>query len=131
MPWQGKMLVLRARGGKARMYEIQEGGEVRVVNIKTPGEYELGELAPTDRNWLVWFNRPDAKGDRPNVFDALLEVDPRNGEPLREYRMKPPDKTPETVVSCFFDGEFWGLRQDAKEGKLKVVRGAAAPYRGK
>jgi hypothetical protein len=131
MPWQGKMLVLRTLAGKARMYEIQESGEVRVVNIKPPEGYELGELAPADKNWLVRFNRPDSKEHRPNAFDSLLEVDPQNGEPLREYRVKPPDKLPETVVSCFFDGEFWGLRQDVKEGQLRVVRDTAAPYRGK
>jgi len=130
MPWQSKMLVLLKRAGKPQMYEIQESGDVSVVNIKPPEGYELGELAPTDKNWLVRFNRPDSKGGRPDAFDSLLEVDPENGEPLREYRMKPPDKFPETVISCFFGGEFWGLRQDVKEGKLKVVRGTAAPYRG-
>ena len=48
MPWQGKMLLLRTFGSKARMYEIQESGEVRIVNIKPPEGYELGELAPTE-----------------------------------------------------------------------------------
>jgi hypothetical protein len=133
VPWQGKMLVLRTLGGKARMYEIQEGGEVRIVNIKLPAGYqleELEELVPTDKNWLVRFNKPDSKAGRSSAFDSLLEMDPQNGEPVRQYRVKPPDKLPETVVSCFFDGEFWGLRQDVREGKLRVVRGAAAPYRG-
>jgi hypothetical protein len=36
MPWQGKVLVLRTVASKARMYEIQESGEVRVVNITLP-----------------------------------------------------------------------------------------------
>jgi len=126
MPWQGKMLVLRTFASKARMYEIQESGEVRVVNIKLPEGYELVELAPTDKNWLVRFNTPESKGHRPDEYDSLLEVDPQNGEPLREYRVKSPDKLPETVVCCFFGGEFLGLRHDMKEGQLKVVRGTAA-----
>ena len=130
-PWHGRILFLRAFSGRPRVYEIQESGQTRVVSIKAPENYGIGGLISTDRNWFIYFNKPDAKGNRPDAFDSLLEVDPQTGKPLGEYRMGPPDKMPETVISCFFDGEFWGVRQDAKEQKLEVVRGTAAPYRGK
>ena len=130
-PWQGKILFKRELTGGARVYEIQESGDVRTVDIKPPRGYQIGTLIPSDRNWLLEFNKPDDKGVRPDRFDSLLEVDPQKGALLREYRLKPPAKFPETVVYCFADGEFWGIRRDAEEEKLKVVRGAAAPYRGK
>jgi hypothetical protein len=87
----------------------------------------VGDLASSDKNWLVRFNKPDSTGYRPDDYDSLLEVDPQNGEPVREYRLKPADKLSGTVVSCLFAAEFWGLRQDVKEGQLKVVRGTARP----
>jgi len=130
-PWQGKVLLWRRYTSIPRIYEIQESGQARVVNIKAPEGYDIGSPIRTDRNWFVSFNKPDAKGNRPETFDSLLEVNPQTGKPLGEYRMKPPDKMPETVISCFFDGEFWGVRQDTKGQKLEVVRGTAAPYRGK
>jgi hypothetical protein len=129
-PWQRKALFKREFTGGVRVYEIQEGGEVRVVNIKTPKDYEVSELIPSDRNWLLRFNKPDAKGVRPETYDWLLEVDPQTGQPLREYRVKPPDKLPETVVSCFAGGEFWGTLRDLKEQKIRVVRGTAELYKG-
>lgn len=131
-PWRGKILFKRELTGGARVYEIQDGGEVRVVDIKAPEGYNVGELVPTDKDWLFNVSRPDSKGVR---SDSLLEVDPENGEPLREYRLKPPDKFPEAVVSCFFDNEFWGIRVETKvetkEEKLRVVRGSASRYKGK
>ena len=131
-PWHGKMLMFRPLTSSPQIYEIQEGGEVRVVKVKAPEEYDIGPLVPTDGNWLVRFDRPDLEEkDRAYGWNSLLEVDPQTGEPLRAYRVKPPDKLPETMVACFFDGEFWGLRQDRKEEKLKVVRGTATPYQGK
>jgi hypothetical protein len=130
-PWNGKALLKREFTGSVRIYEIQESGNVRMVNIKAPEGYEISELIPSDRNWLLRFNKPDARGVRPDAFDSLLEVDPQNGEPLREYRVKLPDKVPQTVISCVADGEFWGARHDLKEEKLKVVRGTAELYRGK
>lgn len=131
MPWQGRVLLWRRYTSIPRIYEVQESGQARVVNIKAPEGYDIGSLIRTDRTWFVSFNKPDAKGNRPDAFDSLLEINPQTGKPLGEYRMKPPDQMPETVISCFFDGEFWGVRQDAKEQKLEVVRGTAAPYRGK
>jgi hypothetical protein len=130
-PWQGKFLLKREFSSSARVYEIQESGQVRVVNIKVPDGYELGVLIPTDTNWFFRFSKPDSKGNRPNTADSFLEVDPQNGKPLREYRLKPPDAMPDTVVSCFFDHEFWGIQRDAKEQKIRVVRGTAQPYQGK
>jgi len=129
-PWQNKILFKRELAGGARVYEIQESGDVRIVDIKPPEGYEIGGLIPADRNWLLRFNKPDDKGVRPDTFDSLLEVDPQNGEPVREYHLKPPYMDAETVVSCFAEGEFWGVHRDAKEEKLTVVHGAAAPYRG-
>jgi len=127
-PWRGKILFKREDAGAARVYEIQDGGEVRVVNVKVPDGYNIGGLVPTDGNWLFWINKPDS---REAGTESFLEVDPQNGEPLREYRVKPPDKSPETDVSCFFDGEFWGIRRDEKQQKLTVVRGSAELYRGR
>jgi hypothetical protein len=129
-PWQDKILFKRELNGGARVYEIQESGDVRSVDIKPPEGYEIGGLIPSDRNWLLRFNKPDAKGVRPDTFDSLLEVDPQNGNPVSEYHLKPPYTEPETGVSCFGEGEFWGVRRDAKEEKLTVVHGGAAPYRG-
>lgn len=131
IPSQGKMLLRRFFIDPPRIYEIQESGQSRIVNIKASEGYDIGLPIRTDRNWFVSFNKPDAMGNRPNAFDSFLEVDPQTGKPLGEYRMKSPDNAPETVISCFFDGEFWGVHQDAKEQKLKVVRGTAAPYQGK
>jgi hypothetical protein len=54
----------------------------------------------------------------------LFEVDPTNGELLREYRVKAPD----AGISCFLDNKFLAVRN--KDGKLTVVRGMAEPYRG-
>lgn len=127
----GKVLFRRFFIDPPRIYEIQESGQARIVRIKAPEGYDIGSPIRTDGNWFVSFNKPDAHGNRPHAFDSLLEVDSQTGKPLGEYRMKPPDKMPETDLSCFFDGEFWGVRQDAKEQKLTVVRGTAAPYKGK
>lgn len=129
--WQGKMLLWRMYTGIPRIYEIQESGQSRVVRINAPENYDVRSLIPTDRNWFLHVSKSDATGNQPDGIDSLLEINPQTGKPLAEYRMKPPDKMPETVISCFSDGEFWGVRQDAKEQKLEVVRGTAAPYRGK
>jgi hypothetical protein len=123
-PWNGRMLFFRNLTSSPRVYEIQEGGEIRVVNLKPPQGYRALGLFPTDTNWLVSFRSPAG------VW-SLFEVDPQNGELLKEYRMKAPDKVPDTIISCFFDGKFLGFRHDVKEGKLEVVRGMAEPYRGK
>jgi hypothetical protein len=130
-PAGGKVLFKREHTGRALVYEIQDGGQSRMVNIKAPEGYDVSELIPTDGNWLLRFNKPDAKGNRPNGFASFLEVDPQNGKALREYRLKLPYTMPETVISCYFDGEFWGVRHNAKEGNIKVVRGTAQLYRGK
>jgi len=129
-PSNGKVLFKREMTGRTRVYEIQESGDVRIVDVKPPEGYEIGNLIPSDRNWLLRFNKLDDKGVRPDMFDSLLEVDPQNGNPVSEYYLKPPYTEPETGVSCFAEGEFWGVRRDAKEEKLTVVHGAATPYRG-
>jgi hypothetical protein len=123
-PWRGKMLFSRALSNSPRVYEIQEGGAIRVVSIRPPEGYGGGGLLPSDGNWLMSFSNPAGVA-------SLFEVDPQNGKLLAEYRIKPPDKPRDTVLSCYFDGEFWGLRHDTKGGKLRVVRGAPQPYRGK
>jgi len=123
-PWRGKVLFSRALSNSPRVYEIQDGGGVRAVNVRPSEGYSGGGLLPTDADWLMGLFNPAG-------LWSLFEVDPQNGELMREYRMKVPDKVPDTVISCFFDGQFWGLRHDVKEGKLKVVRGTAQPYRGK
>ncbi len=109
------MLLWRAFMSQASVYEIQESGEARIVHIKAPPDYEMGQPIRSDRNWLLRFRKPNANGV-PDAFVSLLEVDPQNGEPLREYRVKQPDKLSETTVSCFSGGEFWGVRHDANEG---------------
>ncbi len=126
-PWHHEILLKREFGSTVRIYEIQESGQVRVTTVKVPEGYDIGPMVPSDKNWLFRFNQPNAHGDRPQVFDSLLEVDARNGQPLREYRLLPPDTAPETTLSCFFDGEFWGLRENKKESKIEAVRGVAAP----
>lgn len=130
-PWQGKVLLWRAYTSIPRAYEVQDSGQARMVTIKVPENYNVGGFIRTDHNWFMGFKRTDAKGNRPDSFDSLLEIDPQTGRPLGEYRMKPPDKMPGTIISCFFDGEFWGIRQNIEEQKLEVVRGTASPYRGK
>jgi hypothetical protein len=126
-PWRNEILLKREFGNGLRIYEIQESGQVRLTKVNVPEGYDIGPMVPSDRNWLVRFNKPDAGGVRPRAFDSLLEIDPQNGKPLREYHLKPPATVPETILSCFFDGEFWGIRQNQKEGRIEVVRGAAAP----
>jgi hypothetical protein len=103
-PADGNILFKREFSGVARIYEIHESGEARVVDIKSPHNYEIGALIASDRNWFLEFKKPNAKGIQPDGFDSLLEVNPQNGEPLREYRLKPPYRSPETVVSALEEG---------------------------
>ena len=128
IPWNGKMLFWRAFMNQPSVYEVQESGEARLVRLKATEEYEIGQPVRSDRNWLLRVRK--ANGGGIDAHDSLLEVDPRNGEPLREYRIKEPDKFSKAIVSCFFDGEFWGVRHDEKERNIKVVRGQAS-LRGK
>jgi len=130
VPWNGRMLLWRAFMSQASIYGVQESGEARIVHIKAPPDYEIGQPIRTDRNWLLRFRKANANRV-PDAFDSLLEVDPQNGEPLREYRVKQPEKLSEATVSCFSDGKFWGVRHDAKAGNIKVVRGTAQFYQGK
>jgi hypothetical protein len=123
-PSNSKMLFLRSLASM-RVYEIQESGEVRAVKIKAPDGYDVEGLTATDRNWLVSFRKPNPNGVWSDAQHSLFEVDPESGELLREYRVKAPD----TGVSCFFNGEFWALRNS--DGKLTVAHGGAEPYRGK
>jgi len=124
IPSQTGILFLRSLASM-RVYEIQESGEVRAVKIKPPEGYDVEELITSDRNWLVRFRRPNPNGVWSDAEHSLFEVDPKNGDLLGEYRVKAPD----TGVSCFFDNEFWALRN--KDGKLTVARGVAEPHRGK
>ena len=119
--WRVRVLVLRGLTKNPRVYEIRESGEVRAVDVASPEGYSHGWMLASDTNWLMRFAKTDADG----VW-SLFEVDPENGKLLREYRVK----TPDAQLSCFSDGEFWGVRHDVKEGNLKVVRGIAQPYRG-
>lgn len=128
-PWHGKFLLKREFTGSGRVYEIDASGQARVVTVKVPKDYDVGFLIPTDRNWFFRLNKLDSKGSKPEAVDSFLEVDPENGKPLREYRVKPPDTAPE--ISCVFDNEFWGVRRDTKEEKINVVRGTAQLYQGK
>jgi len=123
-PSDGKILFLRSLASM-RVYEIQESGEVRVVKIKAPAGYDVEGLIATDKDWLIRFRKPNPDGAWSNAQHSLFEVNPANGELIREYRVKAPD----TGVSCFFNDEFLAVRN--KDGKLTVVRGEAEPYRGK
>jgi hypothetical protein len=123
-PSNGKILFLRSLASM-RVYEIQESGEVRAVKVKGPEGYDVEGLIATDRNWLIRFRKPNPTGAWSDAQHSLFEVDPANGELVREYRVKAPD----TDVSCFLNNEFLALRN--KEGKLTVARGVAEPYRGK
>jgi hypothetical protein len=120
-----KILFLRAMAS-TRVYEIQESGEIRVVKIKAPEGYDPEELIASDKNWLIRFRKPDPNGTWSNAWHSLFEVDPNNGELLKEYRVKASDTADQ--VYCFMDDEFWALRN--QDGKLTVARGGAAPYRG-
>ncbi len=130
-PWNGRMLLWRAFMSRPSVYEVQESGETRVVRIKAPHDYYLGAPIRSDGNWLLSFRKIGAKEASWVAFDSVLEVDPQNGELVREYRVKPPDKSFEAIVSCVSDGKFWGIRHDAKEDRIKVVSGTAQLYRGK
>jgi hypothetical protein len=121
--FNGKILFLRSLAG-SRVYEIQESGQVRMVTIKPPASYGIEGLVATHKNWLVSFRKPNLNGMWSDAEHSLFEVDPQNGDLLREYRVKPPD----TGVSCFFEGKFWAVRRG--DAKLTVVRGSAEPYRG-
>lgn len=113
--WQQDVLLYRGRGNI--VYDVSEGGRIRTVTVKAPHGYHLVRVIAMDRNWLVDFYSPDHFKDR-----LFFEVDPETGNLLREYRLKDADTS---TLSCFGGGEFWGLRRDVKEGKLKVVRGSA------
>lgn len=119
-PSQGKILFLRSQASM-RVYEIQESGEVRSVKIKAPEGYEVEALIPTDRNWLIRFRKPSPNRGLSDAQHSLFEVDPANGQLVREYRVK----APATDVSCFLNNEFLAVRN--KDGKLTVVRGVAEP----
>lgn len=123
-PSNGKILFLRSLASR-QVYEIQESGQVRVVTIKAPDGYDVEGFIATDRNWLVEFRKPSSNGVWSEATHFFFEVDPQNGKLQREYRISPPD----TGISCFFNGEFWGVRY--KDGKLDVGRGRAEPYRAK
>ena len=115
-PWQQDILFYRAGSGNT-VYDVSEGGRVHTVTVKAPQGYLLHSVIAMDRNWLVDFYSPDHPKDR-----LLFEVDPETGSLLREYRLK---DAATTTLSCFGDRQFWGLRRDVKEGKLKVVHGSA------
>jgi hypothetical protein len=118
------ILFLRSLASR-RVYEIQESGQVRVVDLKPPEGYDVDGLVATDRNWLVGFRKPNPKGAWSDAEHSFFEVDPQNGDLLIEYRVVPPD----TGVSCFSDGTFWAVRLVPE--KLIVVHGTAEPHRGK
>ncbi len=122
--WNGRMLFLRHLTRSARVYEIQDGGAVRVVNVTPPEGYKVGGLVPTNGLWLITMFEADRKPTSEFRYPLLFEVNPENGQLLREYRVT----APETLISCSFDGVFWSVRRDIKEEKLKVVRGTAQPY---
>jgi len=114
--WQQDVLFYRVGTGNT-VYDISEGGRVRSVNVKAPHGYNVHSLIAMDRSWLVDFYAPDSSEHR-----LLFEVDPETGNLLREYRLKDAETT---TLSCFGNREFWGLRRDEKDSKLKVVRGNA------
>jgi len=120
----GKILFLRSLASTT-VYEIQESGEVRAVKVKAPDGYDVDGLIATDRNWLIRFRKPNPTVAWSDARHALFEVDPKTGALLREYRGSAPDMS----VSCFFNNEFWVLRN--RDGKLTVARGVADLHRGK
>ncbi len=72
---------------------------MRSVEIKRPEGYDVEGLVATDKNWLVRFRKPGPGGPLSEAAHSLFEVDPANGQLLKEYRVQPPDAS----VSCFFD----------------------------
>ena len=115
-PWQQDVLFYRPGSGNT-IYDVSEGGRVRTIAVKAPQGQMLQRVIAMDRNWLVSFYSPGDSKDR-----LLFEVDPQTGSLLREYRLKDAETS---TLSCFGNGEFWGLHRDVKDSKLKVVRGSA------
>jgi hypothetical protein len=114
------------------VYEIRDGGEIRAVKLHLPSGYSIGNVLQSDDKWMVelqkgsLFRATDAEseGER-EVERNFAEIDPENGEVLRQYRLKGTRKSvdvPAVFLSCWDGGEFRGVHQ--AQGRVTLVRGA-------
>jgi hypothetical protein len=115
----GNVLLIRA-GNVTPIYEIRESGEVRPVRLKIPDGLTVDRLVPSDRNWFLVVR----EGTFADKSETIYEINPENGEPLRQYRIPSKSELEETI-SCTFQDGFVGISH--RQGRLTVLHGVAEP----
>jgi hypothetical protein len=129
-PYRENILYIRGHSG-APVYEIHEGGEAKPVRIKTPDDYPVDYLLPSDRNWYVVSTETgkisDAKSD-------IYELDPSTGETIRRVLAEGAGRAKsisegQSDLACVHEGEFVLVRH--KDAKLTVMRGTPVPAQKK
>jgi hypothetical protein len=118
-PYNGNVLLVRA-GSATPIYEIRESGEVWPVRVKIPNGLTVDHLIPSDRNWFLDV-RTSSLADK---SDTVYEIDPADGEPLRQYRIESKDEL-EEALSCEAQDSFSGIRH--QHGTLTLLHGTAEP----
>jgi hypothetical protein len=129
-PYRENVLYIRGHSG-APIYEIHEGGDAQPVKIKTPGDYPVDYLLPSDRNWYVVSTETgkfsDAKSD-------IYELNPSTGEAIRRILSEGAGSMKATSegqsdLACVHEDEFIAVRH--KDAKLTVMRGTPVLARKK
>jgi len=113
-------VLLERAGNIAPIYEIRESGEVRAVRLKIPNGLTLDHFIPSDHNWFIAVR----KDPNDMASETIYEVNPENGEPLRQYRIESKNGF-EEALSCATQDGFTGIRH--KQGRLTVLHGVAEP----
>lgn len=125
LPYHGNVLYVRGNTG-APIYEINAAGDPDPVKIKSPDDYSVEHLLPSDRNWFV----VSTSGEGRHIKSMVEELNPSTGEPLARYLVEGAGRTKtiesgQSDAACFHDGVFIAVRH--QDGKLMLLVGTPTP----
>jgi len=123
VPYRQNVLFIRSMMDTP-IYEIRDGGEVHTIKVKPPSGYRMGSVIPSDRNWLIEFEKPIPGGDFGAAERRVDEVNPETGEFLHSFELAADSRTStkmERGISCWYQNTFSAIRY--KQGQLTLYSG--------
>jgi hypothetical protein len=118
-PYRDDILFVRG-GSRGPIYEIEEAGGIRAVELREPMGYVIDHMIPSDANWFVSFRRSTAAKDASEQL--VYEIDPINGKLLRSFQGKGYETENGVDLSCVYRGEFSAVVH--RNGRIMLLHGA-------
>ena len=112
-----------SEGVREPVLEINNAGNIRVVQIRLPDDYVVEGFVPSTKHWYV-AAAPSAPIGKfvDSSSNILFEINPEDGAPLRRLE---PQNANVGDLACAPDDDFIAFRRD-KEGKLTRMMGTVS-----